>query len=83
MSGRSTSGMSWLNVTAPRAPIAVAAATTRWALTVLTRAASARVVSMKPNAPAAASRMVRVGCNRNDSSVVPTSVVSIDSSDHA
>ncbi len=38
---------------------------------------------MKPKAPAAASSTVSVGCSRNDNRVVPRSVVSIDSSDHA
>ena len=38
---------------------------------------------MNPNTPAAASSTVKVGCRRKDSSVVPASVVSIDSSDHA
>ena len=38
---------------------------------------------MNPNAPAAVSRTVSVGCSRKDSSVVPASVVSIDSSDQA
>ena len=38
---------------------------------------------MNPNAPAAASSTVSVGCRRKDSRVVPTRVVSIDSSDHS
>ena len=84
MSGRSTSGMSWLKVSAPIAPSGGGgrddASCMRRALT---RAASGRVTSMNPNAPAAVSSTVSVGCSRNDSSVVPTSVVSIDSSDHA
>ena len=83
MSERSTSGMSWLNVSAPIAPSVAAAATTRREFSGLTRAASARVTSMNPNAPAAVSRIVSVGCSRNDSSVVPTRVVSIDNSDQA
>ena len=83
MSDRSTSGMSWLNVSAPIAPRVAAAATTLRALTDCTRAARARVTSMKPNAPAAVSSTVSVGSSRNDNSVVPTSVVSIDNSDHA
>ena len=83
MSGRSTSGMSWLNVTAPMAPTAAAAATMRRLVVPVYRAAIASVASMKPNVPAAVSSTVRVGCRRNDSSVVPTSVVSIDSRDHA
>ena len=33
--------------------------------------------------PAAVSRIVSVGCSRNDNSVVPSSVVSIDSNDQA
>ena len=38
---------------------------------------------MNPNTPAADSSTTSVGWSRNDSRVVPTSVVSIDSSDHA
>ena len=84
MSDRSTSGMSWLNVSAPIAPSVAAAATTRRPVLGLYRARpSPCVTSMNPNAPAAVSSTVRVGCSRNDSSVVPASVVSIDSSDHA
>ena len=83
MSGRSTSGMSWVNVIAPMAPTAAPAATTRLPGRGVYRAAMARVASTNPNAPAAVSSTVSVGCSRNDSSVVPTSVVTIDSSDHA
>ena len=71
--------MSWLN---PMAPISPIAAATGIALR-LVRAAIALATSMKPNAPAAESSTVSVGCSRKDSSVVPSSVVSIDSSDQA
>ncbi len=83
MSERSTSGMSWLNVSAPMAPSVAATATTRLAFSGWYRRAIASVISMKPNAPAAVSSTVRVGCSRNDSRVVPARVVSIDSSDQA
>ena len=82
-SGRSTSGMSWLNAIAPASPIAVATGSTlrpqAWSRP---RAASASVTSMKPKTPAVASNTVSVGCSRKDSSVVRASVASIDSSDH-
>ena len=83
MSGRSTSGMSWLKVTAPMAPTTAAAATMRLPVSSPRRAAKARAVSMNPSVPAAVSSTVRVGCRRNDSRVVPASVVTIDSSDQA
>ena len=38
---------------------------------------------MNPNAPAAVSSTVKVGCSRNESSVVPASVVSMESTDQA
>ena len=63
-------------------PISPIAAATGMTLR-LVRVAMAKATSMKPKAPAADSSTVSVGCSRKDSSVVPTRVVSIDSSDHA
>jgi hypothetical protein len=71
--------MSWLNPIAPISPMAMATGMMR----LFQRAAAARATSMKPNTPAADSSTDRVGCSRNDSNVVPTRVVNIDSSDHA
>ncbi len=83
MSDRNTSGMSWANVMAPSAPTAPAATTILRPVSGLYLRATARVSSRNPNAPAAVSRTVSVGASRNDSSVVPASVVSIDNSDQA
>ena len=82
-SGRSTSGMSWLNAIAAANPIdAATGSTARPQAWSRPRAASAIVSSTKPKTPAAASNTVSVGCSRNDSSVMRASVASIDSSDH-
>ena len=85
MSGASTSGMSWLNVIAPMAPtVGGGRDDARGTALLGQRAAIAHgVASTNPNAPAALSSTISVGCSRNDSSVVPASVVTIDSSDHA
>jgi hypothetical protein len=61
----------------------VAPASTRLPDVGVTRAAIICVVAMNPNTPAAVSSTVSVGCSRKESSVVPASVVTIDSSDHA
>ena len=64
---------------APIKPIATASGITRR----LHRPAAASAISMKPNTPAAASSTVKVGWSRNESRVVPASVVNIDNSDQA
>ncbi len=69
--------MSWLKPMAPISPIAAATGMTLR----LARDAIASVTSMNPNTPAADSSTVSVGCSRNDSRVVPSRVVSIDSAD--
>ena len=76
-SGRSTSGMSWLNAIAAGQPDGAGDGQDGPAARGQRRAAST-----KPNAPAATSSTVNVGCSRNDNSVVRASVVSIDTSDH-
>ncbi|CFR82055.1 Uncharacterised protein [Mycobacterium tuberculosis] len=69
--------MSWLNAIAPANPMAAAIG-----MTPRPRLPRAWTASTKPNAPAATSSTLSVGCRRNDSSVVRANVASIDSRDH-